>query len=88
MIPMLFESPTLDSHELDEKKRMALEHILDAWQDALQVGIEPDVLASAAMFTALSDLIEAYGEEPVAKMTRGLPNRIRLGEFTIDRTVQ
>lgn len=88
MIPMLFESPTLDARELDEKKRLALEHILDAWQDALQVGIEPDVLASAALFTALSDLVDAYGEESVARMTKGLAHRIRLGEFTVERSIQ
>lgn len=88
MIPMLFDSPSIDARELDERKRVALEFILDAWQDAAYAGIESEVIASAALFAAMSDLIEIYGEEPVAKMARGLEHRIRMGEFTIDRNLQ
>ena len=88
MIPMLFDSPSLDRSDLDERKRVALEYVLDAWQDALHAGVEPEVVASAAMFAALSDLIDFYGEESVAKMTKGLGHRIRLGEFTIERNLQ
>ncbi|MHA1546569.1 MAG: hypothetical protein ACTSUY_09125 [Alphaproteobacteria bacterium] len=88
MIPMLFSTRHLDSEALDANKQAALEHMLDAWQDAVQEGIDPAVVASAAMFTALSDLIDLYGEEPVAKMVQGLKDRIRRGEFTLNRTTQ
>ena len=88
MIPMLFDAPSVDARELDERKRVALEYILDAWQDAQHAGIEPEVIASAALFAAMSDLIDLYGEEPVAKMAKGLGHRIRLGEFTIERNLQ
>lgn len=88
MIPLLFDSPSLDPRDLDERKRVALEYLLDAWQDASNSGIEPEVIASAALFAALSDLIEIYGEEPVAKMTQGLEQRIQMGAFTIERNLQ
>lgn len=69
-------------------KHRALRYILDAWEEAVYDGIDPDCIATAAIFAALSDMISTYGEEPVAKMTERLPERIRVGEFTIARTTQ
>lgn len=71
-----------------EPKQQALRHILDAWEEAIYEGIDPDCIATAAIFAALSDMIATYGEEPVAKMTERLPERIRTGEFTVARTTQ
>ena len=68
------------------RKQAALQYILDAWEEALHDGIEPEMLANAALFAALTDLIDAYGEDAVAKMTNGLSRRIRHGEFTLKRT--
>jgi hypothetical protein len=72
----------------DVQKKAALRYILDAWEEALHDGIEPEMLANAALFAALADLIEVYGENAVAKMTTGLPRRIHHGEFTLKRTRQ
>jgi hypothetical protein len=72
----------------EEPKHLALRYILDAWEEALFDGIDSDCVATAAIFAALSDMIETYGEEPVAAMTERLPNRIRAGEFTVVRTKQ
>ena len=71
-----------------EPKQQALRHILDAWEEAIYEGIDPDCIATAAIFAALSDMIATYGEEPVAKMTERLPERIRNGEFTVARSTQ
>ena len=71
-----------------ELKHAALRYILDAWEEAVYDGIEPDCIATAAIFAALSDMIAAYGEEPVARMTERLPERIRHGEFTIAKVTQ
>ena len=71
-----------------EPKQQALRYILDAWEEAIYEGIDPDCIATAAIFAALSDMISTYGEEPVAKMTERLPERIRTGEFTVARTTQ
>ena len=75
---------------LEDKARSqeALRYILDAWEEALHDGIEPEMLANAALFAALADLVAAYGEDAVAKMTGGLSRRIQHGEFTLNRTPQ
>jgi hypothetical protein len=70
------------------QKQAALGYILDAWAEAVHDGIEPEMLANAALFAALSDLITIYGEDAVAKMTSGLSRRIQHGEFTLKRTAQ
>jgi predicted YcjX-like family ATPase len=82
----LHHTPAMVANE--EPKQAALRYILDAWHEAVQDGIESDCLAMAAMFAALSDMVETYGEEPVAKMAEGLADRIRIGEFTIGRSIQ
>ena len=78
----------LQSPEGDAQKQAALRYILDAWEEALHDGIEPEMLANAALFAALADLIDVYGEDAVAKMTTGLTRRINHGEFTLRRTAQ
>jgi len=71
-----------------EAKHMALRYILEAWEEAVYDGLDPDCLATAAIFAALSDMIATYGEEPVAVMCERLPERVRAGEFTLSKTRQ
>lgn len=78
----------LQSPMTEVQKHAALRYILDAWEEALHDGIEPEMLANAALFAALADLIDSYGEDAVAKMTSGLSRRIQHGEFTLRRTPQ
>jgi hypothetical protein len=79
---------TSRASESEAQKQAALRYILDAWEEALHDGIEPEMLANAALFAALADLIGVYGETAVAKMTTGLSRRIHHGEFTVKRTSQ
>ena len=74
--------------EIAEQKRAALAYLTEAWDEAIAEGIEPDILAHAALFAALSDLIDTYGEDAVADLAVSLPDRIRRGEFTLQRTIQ
>ena len=76
------------SSQSEAQKQAALKYILEAWAEVLHDGIEPEMLANAALFAALADLIGAYGEDAVAKMTNGLSRRIHHGEFTLKRTAQ
>ena len=78
----------LRSAQGEAQKHAALRYILDAWEEALHDGIEPEMLTNAALFAALADLIGVYGEDAVAKMTTGLSRRIHHGEFTLKRTSQ
>ena len=38
--------------------------------DLIQRGVAPELIAYAALFTALSDLVGAFGEEAVATLAR------------------
>jgi hypothetical protein len=80
--------PARDNANDKARSQAALRYILDAWEEALHDGIEPEMLANAALFAALADLVDTYGEEAVAKMTGGLSRRIQHGEFTLKRTPQ
>ena len=73
--------------ESEIQKQAALRYILDSWE-ALHDGIEQEMLANAALFAALADLIGVYGEDAVEKMTNGLSRRIHHGEFTLRRVSQ
>lgn len=68
--------------DTDLTGRAALEYIMRAWQTALDEGHDPDMLANAALFTAFTGLVSAYGEDAVVRLASGLPRRIRSGEFT------
>ncbi len=82
-------SDAIDSLKQErEPRQAALRYILDAWEEAIHDGIDPDCIATAAIFAALSDMIATYGEEPVARMAERLSERIRIGEFTIVRSMQ
>ncbi|MCA3554538.1 hypothetical protein [Aestuariivirga sp.] len=70
------------------EKQLALQFLRDAWDEAAYEGVDPDCIATAAIFAALSELISTYGEEPVAEMCARLPERVRSGEFSLVRARQ
>ncbi len=69
-------------------KRRALDHLNDAWNEAMAEGVEPEIFAHAALFVAIADLVSTYGEQAVAELAKSLPRRIEALEFTVDRSVQ
>jgi hypothetical protein len=71
-----------------EKKRVALAYLTEAWDEAISEGVDSEILAHAALFAALSDLVTTYGEEAVAELAESMPRRIRASEFTIGRSLQ
>jgi hypothetical protein len=73
---------------VSEQKRLALSYLTQAWGDAVAQGVESDVLAHAALFAALSDLVMSYGEDAVAELAASLEGRVRNREFTLDRVMQ
>lgn len=64
-------------------KARALNLILDAWDKALAEGAEPEIVASVAIYAALTDMVDRFGPEAVADFYATLPDRIRAGEFTL-----
>lgn len=67
----------------DEQKRVALKLMLEAWDEAIGQGASPEMVASSAIFAALTEMIDMYGESTVADMVAEWPDRIRDGEFTL-----
>lgn len=66
----------------------ALQFILEAWEEGADQGIAPELLAYAAIYTALTDLVGSYGEDHVSTLVDGLRNRIMGGEFTVGGRTQ
>ncbi|HET9232247.1 MAG TPA: hypothetical protein VFO00_13230 [Vitreimonas sp.] len=71
------------SEDDPEKKARALELVLDAWDQALAEEVDPEVIASVAIYAAMADMIDRFGEQAVADFCATLPERIRNGEFTL-----
>ena len=62
--------------------------ILAAWEEGTGSGIAPELMAYAALYTALTDLVASYGEASVVSLVSGLVPRVEKGEFTLYRTRQ
>jgi len=77
-----------DEAEFAAQRRAAFMYMSEAFAEGRMDGIEGDCLAQAALFAALKEFVETYGEEPVAAFAERLPERIRRGEFTVERTRQ
>lgn len=69
----------------DDERFVALGYIDSAWAEALEDGVEPDAIAHAALFMALADLVAAHGEDSVAQMMADVPDKVRTGEYSLDR---
>lgn len=66
----------------------ALNFILEAWEEGTGSGIAPELMAYAALYTALTDLVAAFGEDSVISLVNGLGPRVEKGEFTLYRSKQ
>ncbi|ADZ71746.1 hypothetical protein [Polymorphum gilvum] len=85
-----FSDMAADGHYAEDEdiRRAALGFIHDAWAEAIACGVDTDAVAHAAMFTALADLVSTYGEDAVAKLAEGLPERIQRGDYSVNRVLQ
>ena len=83
-----FHMQTLGLEKSDDDSLRGLHYILEAWEKGCDDGVAPELMAYAAIYTALSDLVATYGEEAVAGMAAALEPRVRRGEFTLYRSQQ
>jgi hypothetical protein len=72
----------------DDDSLKALNVILEAWEEGTESGIPPEMMAYAAIYTALTDLVAVYGEDHVSRLVDGLKPRVIKGEFTVYRNKQ
>lgn len=71
-----------------EERQLALEYVAEAWNAAEDDGVESAALAHASLFAALTTLVKAYGEEAAADLVAALPDRIRCGDYSLERSLQ
>jgi len=71
--------------EQREARQVALEYLAEAWNTAEDDGVESLALAHASLFAAIATLVRAHGEEATALLVAGLPDRIRGGEYNLER---
>ena len=82
------KASALDDAITHEKRRAAREMQSEIWADGLLEGIETDILADAAMATALEELVDEGGEDAALAVIDEMRQRLVAGEFTRLRTLQ
>ena len=82
-IPSFSGDAAKDEHRAE--RQLALEYLAEAWNVAEDDGVESLALAHASLFAAIATLVRAHGEEATALMINALPDRIRNGEYNLDR---
>ena len=86
---MLSENPdNLDALIREEKQRVAVEFIQEAWNNATREGIEPSILAESALVTILTQYYANDGERAVVDLVQGLSDRLESGQFDAKRVLQ
>lgn len=75
-----------DSHQAE--RQLALEYLAEAWNSAEEDGLETAALAHASLFAALATFVRMHGDEATADLVASLPDRIRSGEYNLERILQ
>ena len=73
----------IDDLIVHEKMQAALE-----WADGRADGIEPEIIAEAAMLFAMRETVRLQGESGAEALLEQLKERILSGEFSPNRTIQ
>ncbi|MBW9087741.1 hypothetical protein JNB91_07775 [Rhizobium wenxiniae] len=78
----------IDDMIVHEKMQVALEYQNDAWADGRADGIEPEIIADAAIAFAMRETIRLRGEEGAEALLESLRERMLAGEFSPGRNIQ
>lgn len=70
------------------ERQIALEYLAEAWNNAEEDGLETAALAHASLFAALATFVRMHGDEATADLVAQLPDRIRTGEYNLERILQ
>lgn len=70
------------------ERQLALEYLAEAWNGAEEDGLESASLAHASLFAALATFVRLHGDEATAELVAQLPERIRNGEYNLERVLQ
>jgi len=78
----------IDDMIVHEKMQAALEYQNEAWADGMADGIEPEIIADAAIAHAIRETIRIQGEQGAEALLESLRERMLAGEFSPNRTLQ
>lgn len=78
----------IDEMIVYEKMQAALEHQNDAWAEGVADGIEPEIIADAAIVTVMRETVKLFGEDATEAMLEDLKQRLLTGEFSPERLIQ
>jgi hypothetical protein len=71
----------IDALIREEKRLTALESQSEAWAEGISAGIEPEILAEAALATAFAELLRSGGEDEALALLDRMRERVIAGEF-------
>ena len=71
----------IDALVREEKRLTAVESHNEAWAEGLSAGIEPEIIAEAALATAFGELLRSQGEKPTLALLDRIRDRVIAGEF-------
>jgi len=76
----------IDALVREEKRLTAVENHNEAWAEGLSAGIEPEIIAEAALSTALCELLRTSGEAAALALIERTRDRVIAGEFAPDQS--
>jgi len=71
----------IDALIREEKRLTAIESHNEAWAEGLACGIEPEIMAEAALSTACEELLRNCGEEAALELLDRVRDRMVAGDF-------
>lgn len=76
----------IDALVREEKRLTAVECHNEAWAESLSAGIEPDIIAEAALTTTFAEILRTTGETATLALLDRVREKILAGEFEPART--
>ncbi len=76
----------IDALMREEMRLTAVESHAEAWAECVSAGIEPEIMAEAALETALAEMLSANGENAALALLDKMREKVVAGEFTTGRT--
>lgn len=70
----------------EEQRMTSVESHSEAWADGLSAGIEPEIIAEAALTTACAELARTSGEHVALALVELIREKLACGEFDTART--
>ena len=71
----------IDALVREEKRLTAVESHNEAWAEGLSAGIEPDIIAEAALETAFGEMLRASGETAALALLDRMREKVIEGAF-------